>query len=234
MLGFAKEILERGEQLEGALSHSRSGKASKILAIAGTSFLNTHFCAPLACLAAESFSPLRFRFLDLAPDQIDTVGLRNGFEIAVHYGAISWPKTWVSKRLGKSRWKLCCAPHHPLPKKPSLRQILDYPFVVPTYWTNEGLVHGNDQFPLPLSKRKAGYETATADSAVPILMATQQVAFLPSLLVKSFLERGVLREVRCLDIPRVEREIFLSVKSDAVPDSVFQSLSRLMGDALKD
>lgn len=233
VLELAKELLESGEKIEGVLSHAGGKRSSKILAIAGTSFLNTHFCAPLTCLTAESFPHLRFRFLDLAPDQIDIVGLRNGFEIAVHYGAISWPKTWISKRLGKSKWLLCCGSHHSLIKRPTLKQILDYPFVIPTYWTNERLVQGNDQFPIPISKRKIGFETATADSAVAILIATEQIAFLPSLLVNPFIARGELREIRCAEIPLVENEVYLSVKSDVVPDAVFQALSVQMSRALK-
>jgi hypothetical protein len=65
-------------------------------------------------------------------------------------------------------------------------------------------------------------------------MATRQVAFLPSLLVKPFLAREELREIRCLDIPHVERDVFMSVKSDAVPEAVFRSLGHLMSEALKD
>ncbi len=77
---------------------------------------------------------------------------------------------------------------HPLPNRPSLKKVLECNFVLPTYWTAEGLVRGNDQFPIPIAKRKAGFETATADAAIPILLATDQIAFLPDLLVRPMIQ----------------------------------------------
>jgi hypothetical protein len=114
-----------------------------------------------------------------------------------------------------------------------VKQILEYPFVVPTYWTVEGLVRGNDQFPLPISKRKAGYETATADSALPILLETDQIAFLPDLLVRPSIQKQLLRELKTDEIPAVEKELLLSAKSDVVPATVFDRLSAKMSESLK-
>jgi DNA-binding transcriptional LysR family regulator len=226
------ELLESGAKIESLVSNRNKAKFAKVLAVAGTSFLNTHFTIPTTCRFAAAGNSTVFRFLDLAPDQVVSVGIRGGFDIAVHYGTLNWPNTWVTKRLGKSRWVLCARLDHPLPKRPSLKQVLECSFVVPTYWTSEGLVHGNDQFPLPISKRKSGYETATADAAIPILLNTDQIAFLPNLLVRSFIQSQDLRELRVEDLPAIEKEMFLSAKSDVVPDSVFQGLSAKMSEQL--
>ena len=167
-----------------------------------------------------------FRFLDFAPDQLVPIGLRGAFEIAVHFEKISWPKTWETKLIGKSAWLLCAQSQHPLPKNCRIDQVLEYPFVVPSYWTNEGLTRGNDQFPLSFSKRKLGFETSTAEAAVPILMTTNQLAFLPNLLVMSLLKMGGLRHISGTDIPTVERELYLSVRTDLVPAKLFNDIHK--------
>ncbi len=229
---IVQDILSGGEKLESLVSGHKKNKFTKVIAIAGTSFLNTHFTTSISCKLANEGSPVIFRFLDLAPDQFVAVGLRGGFDISVHFGALSWPRTWTTKSLGKSRWTLCARANHPLPKRAKLKQILEYPFVVPTYWTADGLVRGNDQFPMPISKRKTGYETATADAAVPILLETNQIAFLPDLLASPFIKSQQLRELRMVELPSVEKELFLSAKSDVVPDAIFKGLLQRMSDHL--
>ncbi len=230
---IVQELLASGERIESMVSGRSKTKFTKTLAIAGTSFLNTHFAAPIVCRFASLWPPTVFRFLDLAPDQVVAVGLRGGFDVAVHFGSLSWPNTWTTKGLGKSRWALCARVSHPLPKRPSLKQTLEYPFVIPTYWTTEGLIRGNDQFPMPISKRKAGYETATADAAIPILLETDQVAFLPDLLVRPFIQSQKLRELRTNELPLVEKELYLSAKSDSVPAAIFKGLVEKMSEALR-
>lgn len=229
---LAQAMLETGERIEGLLSGKKQ-KLEKVLAIAGTSFLNTHFITPIVCQLSKKIEKTTFRFLDLAPDQIVAVGLRGGFEMAVHYGALSWPSTWSSESLGKSKWNLCARKDHPLRRCPQIKQILEFPFVVPTYWTQEGLVRGNDQFPIPISKRKIGFETATADAAIPILLETNQIAFLPELLTRNFVKSNQIRILKVEEKISIEKEIFLSVKSDIVPAAVFNALSDSMSIALK-
>ena len=230
--GVVQELLNSSERLVSLTANREKSSFKRLLAIAGTSFLNTHLTTPVVCRSAHLFEATNFRFLDLAPDQIIPVGLRNGFEMAVHFGTLSWPGTWTTQSLGKSRWVLCARQDHRLPRRPSLPQILEYPFVVPTYWTADGLVRGNDQFPIDIKKRKMGFETATADAAVPILLESDHLAFLPNLLVQPFIERKQLREVRAPDLPIVSRELFLTAKADAVPAKAFATLVKTLSQAM--
>jgi DNA-binding transcriptional LysR family regulator len=94
------------------------------------------------------------------------------------------------------------------------------------------LTRGNDHFPVPLNKRKIGYETATADAAIPILLTTDQIAYLPDILVRPLVDKGELREVRSGDLPPVERELYLSAKSDSVPAAVYNRLLSEMSEKL--
>lgn len=230
---IAKELLTNGEKIEGLISGRRKSGLTKIVAVAGTSFLNTYFTTPVVCALQGHQPSTIFRFLDVAPDQIVPVGLRGGFDIVVHFGQLSWPGTWVTSKLGKVRWTLVAKNDHALSTKVTLAQVLEYPFVVPTYWTSEGLVRGNDQFPVPLSKRKTGYETATADAAVPIVLGTNHLAFLPALLVRPFLQSKQLKEIKIDRFSSVEMELHLSLKSDVVSAHTYDLFTEKMREALK-
>jgi DNA-binding transcriptional LysR family regulator len=227
-----QEILAGAERIEKVLSGQENAKLNRILAIAGTAFINTHFTTPVVCRASDLWPTTTFRFLDLAPDQMVATGMRGGFDLAVYHSALSWPSSWFTKKIGKSRWMLCARASHPLSKRPSLKQVLEYPFVVPAYWTSEGLLRGNDHFPVPISKRRTGFETATADAAIPILMETNQLAFLPEILVKTAIESGKIKVLRVNDLPVVQRDLFLSAKADSVPANLFEHLRANMAKAL--
>jgi len=232
LLKLAQDLILQGEKMSTLAAGRDRHKMKSTLSVAGTSFLNTHFTTPLVCRVSAEIPNVHFRFLDLPPDQIVSVGLRGGFEMAVHIGTMSWPATWTTRKIGKARWLLVVRKSHPLAGKASLRQILTCPFVVPTYWTSEGLTRGNDQFPIPLSKRKAGFETATAEAAIPILLETDHCAFLPEILVKSAIADRQLVELTTTDLPKVEKDLYLSAKSDSVPAAVFQKLCKVMSENL--
>lgn len=223
---ITQDLLAHAERVEQLVSEKQKSRFTNVLTIAGTSFINTHFTSSVLSRLSESIEGRTFRFLDMPPDQLVALGLRGSFELAIHYNALSWPSTWTTQKIGSSKWLLCARTGHPLNERPSLKHVLEYPFVVPAYWTAEGLVRGHDQFPVPFSKRKLGHETATADTAVPILLATDHVAFLPDLLVQSYIKPKRLKIISPRDVPVVEKELYISVKSDSVPSTLFQNLTK--------
>ncbi len=217
---FSEGILESAYKMESL--HRKDEK--KTLAIAATSFLINHLVAASAVQMFEGQEDYTLRFLDLPPDQMVTSGLRGAFEVAFHFGKLDWPQTWHSQKVGAVEWVLCMRAKHPLKKDALRADVLKYPFILPTYWSNEGLAKGNDFFEVPVTKRIQGYETSTADAAIPILLQTNHVACLPSLLVRSLVQEGALKIVRMKDSKPTERELFVSVKSDALKASVFEAL----------
>jgi DNA-binding transcriptional LysR family regulator len=225
LLEIAQDFVDSGERIKQLISGQGKTKLTKTITIASTSFLNTHLTTVAACQYSQHNPNSLFRFLDMAPDQLVPIALRGVFEVAVHYGHIPWPTTWTSEKVGKSKNVLIARADHPLPKKPTLKQVMEYPFVIPTYWTQEGLVRGNDQFPVAVSKRKGGFETATAHAALPIILNTDQLAFVPEILIRADVENKNLRVITCPEIATVERDVYLSVRSDLVSDSMFKGLA---------
>ncbi|MES2965462.1 MAG: LysR family transcriptional regulator [Bdellovibrionota bacterium] len=214
-------IRRQQERLEGL---SRESAHQKHLSIATTSFLSSHMAPSLLGDLSRHEPDVHFRLIDLAPNQFIQVALRGGFEICLHLSALDWPRTWTSIEVGKVEWQIVCRRGHPLAKKPTLKEILEYPFVYPIYWTSEGLRQGDDNFPLAIRKRHRGIETATALSAAHVVAHTDQIAFLPHLVVREMVEHDVLRVLSPTGHKPVAQPLFLSVKSDAMKQKSFSWL----------
>jgi DNA-binding transcriptional LysR family regulator len=237
LLEMTQVLFEEAEKIERWAGGKDKHRETQVLAIASNSFLNNHLVAPTSSRLNFEAEGISLRFIDLPPDQLIPQGLRGLFEMAVHYGSLSWPSTWVTKPLGKSRWVLCARNQHPLPKKPSLDQVLHYPFVIPAYTSDEGLTRGNDQFPLAYTKRKVGHEATTADTAMAVVMNSDQITFIPEVSAKIFLQTEVLREVKIRDFPaseKIEKEIYLTVKADSIQQSLFLKLLEEMRKSLRE
>ena len=213
-----RQILVQAERLaEGP----RTVKNAQVLAIGSTSFLINHLLVRMAALKEPGW---RLRFLEMNPDQLTVAGLRHAFDVAFHFGRVDWPSTWHQERLGEVNWSLCCRTDHPLPKAATVRDVLKFPFVVPTYWSQEGLALGNDNCPIPLEKRVRGHETATAEAALNIVRITDQVAYLPDILIRTYERMGEVRTIPLRAAKAQPKTLYISVRSEAVPERLFQSM----------
>lgn len=223
-----EEVLDHLTKIQ-SLSLKKATQYKKNYTIASTSFLITHLIAENISDTYQHDREISFRFIDLAPDLMVSSGLRSAFEIAFHFGSLDWPKTWDSQRLGSVEWVLCAKKKHPLQNKSSISNILKYPFIQPSYWTLEGLSYGTDHFPTQF-KRIKGYETATADAAIPILLNTDQLAFLPYPLIKNQLKE--LKILTTKEIKPVKKDLYLSVRSDLIPLTMQKKILQNFTNAL--
>jgi DNA-binding transcriptional LysR family regulator len=221
---YGREILPT---LKGLRDHIESLKGSspekdkEALIIATTSFFSSQFVPFLLSELEKEKSTLHCQILELPPSQFVTSGLRNAFTACIHLKDLEWPKTWTSVELGNVRWQLYCRRGHPLTKGASLKEVLKYRFVTPIYWTHEGVRKGKDQFPLVGERRLQGFETATAIGAAHVVARTDQIAFLPHLVVES---TPGLVSLDVKGLRKVEEPVFLTVKSDAVKQKVLDWL----------
>ena len=202
---------------------SRNTDLPKELTFATTSFFSTHVLPDLFANLRSDHPETRFRLIDIAPNQLMPVAMRGGFQIAVHIGDLDWPKTWVSEHIGEVTWKLYCRKGHPTSGSNQLAKILKYPFVYPFYWTPEGLKYGTDHCPLPIKDRIMGDLTATATSAVEVVIKSDQFGFLPDIVAGPALERGELELKTIRNWKPVSQPVYLSVKSDLITKKLFES-----------
>ncbi|MGZ3721755.1 MAG: LysR family transcriptional regulator [Bdellovibrionales bacterium] len=221
ILPIFKEILAKAEPL----GENVTGTQSSVLAIGSTSFLVNHLLIP-ALSETSLHETLRLRFLEISPDQFTNAGLRNAFEIAFHFGKLSWPGTWHQEKIGDVGWSLCCGKNHPLTKKTvTEREALKWKFIIPSYWTQEGFALGNDGCPIPIQKRLKGHETSTAEGAMALVKSTDQIAYLPNILIRSFESSGEVKRLEIRGWDEV-RPLFLTVRSDLVSEKQLKLISQ--------
>lgn len=212
---------------------SKNKGLPKELTFATTSFFSTHVLPDLFHKLRCEVPKTRFRLIDLAPNQLMAVAMRGGFQMAVHINDLDWPKTWESNKVGEVTWKLYCRKGHPVKGSSQLSKILKYPFVYPFYWTPEGLKYGNDNCPIPIENRTMGDLTATATSAVEVVMRSDQFGFLPDVAARPAHERGEIDVIKIKNWPLVSRPVFLSVKADKVTKKLFESSCQKLNTHLK-
>ncbi len=225
----ARDVLKVAE----ALDPPGKGDAGPVLGIGSVSFLTHELLAPNLADLAELEDRLRLRLLDLPPDQILISGIRGMFELAVHVNRLEWPASWTTTNLGETDWVLVSRAGHPLGRKATPDDVTAFPFIVPTYLKGDSFAVGNDFCPIPWHKRIKGHEASTASIAAAIVLHTDQVAFIPRLVVRTLLSDGQLTEVAVKGFQDFTLPVFLAVKADAVPARLHRRMSAVLAKFLE-
>lgn len=220
--------LERINSLKEKLADSyQSEDPIQTLTLASSSFFST-YVVPAAIRELRS-QDLKVRVIDLPPTQFISAALRGTFEYCIHAQPLDWPRTWTTEEIGSMPWRIYSRKGHPVLKTPSLKEVLRYPFVVPIYWTSDGVQNGDDECPVPANRRKRGHETATAASAAEIMKVTDQLGFLPDLVAQK-------HQLEAVPVPGwkpLKKPVYLSVKNSTVKQRQFELLTRACREALK-
>lgn len=220
-------LFEKIHSLHEKLSGESTKKDSDVYSFASSSFFSTHL-VPL--VLKELKTDCKVRLIDLAPTNFINAALRGAFEYCLHSQKLDWPQTWTTREVGTLKWHLYARKKHPVLKSPSMKNVVKYPFVVPIYWSPEGTLYGDDQCPIPMSKRIRGHETATAASAAEIVKVSDQLAFLPEVVAK----RGEFSlEAVKMAWKQIEKPVYLSVKNSTVKQTDFDLISSICRDVLQ-
>jgi DNA-binding transcriptional LysR family regulator len=211
------------DEVYSTVISNKKQNQQKSLAIGSTSFLTSFVLSRVVAQISSKNMQTNFQLLDLGPDQLVQIGMRGGFEACVHIGSLDWPKTWVTQSLGPLRWALFA--RNSLAKRLRPSEVLDTPFIYPNYWTPQGLAIGNDHCPVPLKKRIRGIGTASAESALSVLLETDQLAYLPEILVRTGSRRNAVQEIAMPGWDAVVKPVFMSLNSGVVTDQMAKQLA---------
>lgn len=219
----AESILERAGELS---TLSKDGdERSRVFGVGSTSFLSARVVSHVIGEETRRDPSLRTRLIDIPPRQIVAYGLKGAFEIAVHIGSLDWPRSWQVKEVGEIHWQLFARKGLGVPSRATVKLVREYPFILPVYWTDEGLIEGDDQCPLKSSQRKAGIATATAETALEVLKSCDQLAFLPEILARKSVERGEIFPIHVKEWKPVAKKVYLAVRTDVVTQKMFDKLA---------
>lgn len=229
--GAATGVLKAAEALDPT---GRGAEDSGlVLGVGSVSFLTHELIAPNLSELAALDDRLRFRLLDLAPDQILISGMRGAFELSLHVNRMEWPASWTTTSLGQTDWVLVGRAGHPIGKRAVPDDVTAFPFIVPTYLRGETFAVGNDFCPIPWSQRIKGHEASTASSAAAIVRHTDQLAFLPRLVARTALQSGELWEIHVKGFQDFSLPVFLAAKADAVPARLHRRMAAVLAKFLQ-
>lgn len=217
MIPLREALLDRGKtELEAP---------QELITVGAPRFVASHLVSPtLEGLRLRNAS-LRFRLLDMAPDEVEAAALKSACEVVVTIGEPSLTKSWDVTKVGSLSWGLYASRRHPLSTNAREKEVGRYPFLVPTYWKRDGFEKGEDGCPLGWPHRIAGDETSSVLTAVEVLRnSPDQLLFAPRVVVKAQLGTGDFKEIRVVEWARVDRPVYVAVRSDLVAQNFLKRL----------
>jgi DNA-binding transcriptional LysR family regulator len=231
----AKTLLPRMQQIIDICSDIQGSQSSQLgrINLGAPSFINARVLSTLLGHLNDGGS-LAINLLDIPPDEILSHGATGAIDVALHFGKLKWPKTWISKPISSVPWILVASSAHPLADRSQVSefQVLKYPFAYPLYWTNVGMVYGDDFCPASKSVRRVGAGTATAETALGAVLGGSMIGFLPKPVVAEKIRQRHLVEVRVKDWPSVSKTLFVAARSSSVSQSFFLKLKTAVSDCL--
>ncbi len=210
-----------------------SFQADEFYSIATSSILGSTILPSV--LSAFEIGPksIRFRLLEMPPNQFLPLAMRGGIQICLHSEDIDWPGTWTTVPVGELEWGLYARRGHSLSDRSSPSVVKQHAFVYPAYWTEAGIRQGDDLCPVPIGKRILGSETATAATAIEVVAKTDQIGFFLKTAAREMVKRKQIREIKVSGWPKVKRTLYLSVKSELVQQSTFSLFQSSIMDYLQ-
>ena len=191
-------------------------KLERIITMGSRGFLNILSSESFLLASNKLNSPLRLRFIDMSPDELQKAAFDNVIDMALHFEALNLTMSWSTFEIGEITWKLFARKNHPLNSNESITNILKYPFIGPGYWTGQKVSMGDDGFPIPWQNRIKGHEVQTAMTAFNVLKNTDQLVYLPVLLSQEALLRQEIKIIEINDFPVLKRKIRFSIQTEKI------------------
>ncbi len=174
---------------------------------------------------------MSFRFMEMPPDQLIPAGLRGAFDICFHFDDLDWPKTWDSELICSMKWHLVAAKNNKevntwrkistvvpkyITRSATIKMSMNLPMIVPIYWTPDGISYGQHPLSSHNSKRKAGSETSTIDNAILLIVDSEEIAFIPELILQKKDYTDKMQIIQLSDFATVERKLYMSYRTDNI------------------
>jgi DNA-binding transcriptional LysR family regulator len=227
-----KPLLLESQKLFNSSQEPGPRTTQKVLTIGSLTYINQCLVVPsLSSLTVER-NDVRFRIVDLPPDLLPRAAEKGGFDFVLHSNKDSWSKKWNIQHVGTLTWALISRAGHPLKSHGTLDEVLAYPFVVPTYWQDDGYAVGDDLFPVSWDRRKMGFEVSSALTAVQCIKNSDQLAFIPSILADTFAGSQLLKKIEILGLKLPTKNLYLVTNAQTVRKSdqlaILKNLKQLL------
>ena len=223
-----KDFLAAAQDLLAPTSKPEKLATLPVVTLGSVTYVNQVLMTAAFPMLSDMLTKVRLRVIDLPPDTVMKVADRAGFDFVIHTRSDAWPKKWHVQALGTLRWALCARAGHRLGRTALLDEVLREPFIVPTYWQDEGYSAGDDMFPVPWTRRIRGHEASSANTALQFVMASDHLVFAPAILLQGLGIQGRIREIDVQGIEYPSRTLYLVTRSETVSSSIQKNLAKAL------
>lgn len=105
-----------------------------------------------------------------------------------------------------------------------MAKLLEYPLTIHAYDDGNRVVELSEVGPYKIRPLKKGAATETVLTALSIVQKSNDVAFLPSLLVREFSSPSNIQKIEVTDLSHHSEEIFFSAHIDRVSKQLFDRM----------
>lgn len=236
-LKTAEQILELAPELnvQRRVQDSYQG-ASEVIGVGSLSFICTRLVSPCLGDWHQSRPQVRFRIVEFTHNKLSEWAGKEAFAVALHIEPLNWPKKWTSEKLGEFRWGLYGRLGHPLGSICTADQALRYPFVIPTGWSEKQgeFEMGQDQCPVPLTKRIHGSEATTAENALEIVQSTHHLCFVPEVATSHLIKAGKIKEISVQGWPEVRKSLYITVNGERIKRPTYAMMKTRLRSQLQE
>ena len=225
LLGTCEKIMELVPHLElGRKKNIKKREIREVCSIGSLSFISSRLVAPCLGVLGAKRPETRFRLVEFTDNELVAHGLKGAFDIAIHIEPLSWTRAWTTQSLGHLRWALFGRTGHPLGPQTTEERALNFPFVVPTGWTDAGYMMGIDHCPVQAQFRLKGNEATTAETAIEMIQVTDHLTYIPEIMARGATLKSQVQEIRVHDWPKTSHEMLISVHSSRVSKPLFNAI----------
>lgn len=233
-LAIARSVLNEGKPLFRDSQETINQTADlPVLTIGSFSYVNQILLPNSLRRMPDMLTKHRLRILDLPPSTFSNTASKSIFDFVIHNRQDIWPKSWDITSLGQMSWGLFSRTKHPVGETPVIDEVLQYPFVIPTYWQGDEYHAGDDLFPIPWTKRIKGHEASTAFSALQLASQSNHLSYVPKIIAQSFVSHQAVQEVKVAELEIVQRDLYLMTRIDQVGNKEKRAFAKAVTQTLR-
>jgi len=216
----AGEILNKCENL---ISISKRHEAEqKWLTFGSRGFINSLLAPIIINSFDETGILINFRFIDFSPQELVVAAFRSSLDVAMTLEECFLGERWQSRQVGETRRVFLARKGHPLEGEQNIASLENYRVLRSAFWDGNSVVSSGDL--LPAFKKKTGCELQTAATAIPVVLNTDCVSYLPRLAAAHALESNQVIELFAKQAEGNPMPIFLHVNKDTISQKLNQTL----------
>ena len=231
MSDAAGELVEKVEMLFSTTSTPRSA-FERMLVVGSRGFLNIALSSAMVEYTETKSRNTGWKFIDLSPNEMTEAARDSAIDVAISIDNLDLGPSWLTKEVGTLPYGFFVRREHPLPARPLPQQIKNYRLFRGAYWDRSAVMDGVDIVPLDDAFKTFGYQAQSTMTAIRITLSSNQIAYIPKLVVREQLRSGVLRELEIPPTNKEPRKVLLGAHIDRIEQSLFVSLSNVLAAQL--